>query len=118
MERLGDFAGRHLVRRPPRGVLKTDFAKRDFYDVWLPELSPSSELVKKALAANSEAEWLRFERGYRAEMKHLNATRWLTVLSALSHNTAMSMGCYCEREERCHRSILKTLLLEHQAQVI
>ncbi len=106
------------VRRPPRGVPKTEFAARDFYDVWLPELSPSAELVKKALAANTEQQWKQFEKGYRAEMKQAGAARWLTVLSALSHNTSMSMGCYCEREERCHRSILRMLLLEHQAMVI
>src|SRR5574337_161596 len=105
------------VRRPPRGVPKSDYASRDFYDVWLPELAPSEELVKIALHARDEREWQTFVRRYRAEMKRPAAKRLLSLLSAFSQHTAFSVGCYCADEARCHRSILKALLEEHGARL-
>ena len=103
------------VRRPPRGVPKAEYAARDYYDVWLPELSPSEPLVKLALKAGSEKEWEAFVRRYRAEMKRPAAARLLDLLAGLSHDSALSVGCYCAEEQRCHRSILRTLLLERGA---
>ncbi|MDE2060029.1 MAG: DUF488 family protein [candidate division NC10 bacterium] len=103
------------VRRPPRGVPKSEYASRDFYDVWLPELAPSEDLVKIALHARDEREWQTFVRRYRAEMKRPAASRLLGLLAAFSRHTAFSVGCYCADEARCHRSILKTLLEEHGA---
>jgi uncharacterized protein YeaO (DUF488 family) len=107
------------VRRPPRGVPKSDFASRNFYDVWLPTLAPSEALVKQALniAADDARGWKAFERRYRKEMKAPEAARVIDVFAALSHQTNFSVGCYCENEERCHRSILKTLLLERGAKL-
>jgi len=98
------------VRRPPRGVPKADFAKRDFYDVWLPNLAPSEALVKQALGARDERAWKTFVRRYRAEMKQPDASRVLDLLAALSHGTSFSVGCYCADESRCHRSLLRELL--------
>ena len=103
------------VRRPPRGVRKADHASRDFYDVWLPDLAPSEILVKAALHAADERAWRRFVTRYRAEMKRPEAARLLVLLAALSHQTSLSVGCYCAEEARCHRSVLKALLLEHGA---
>jgi len=103
------------VRRPPRGVPKSEYAARDYYDVWLPELSPSEPLVKLALKAGSEKEWEAFVRRYRAEMKRPAAARLLDLLAGLSHDSALSVGCYCAEEQRCHRSVLRTLLLERGA---
>jgi len=103
------------VRRPPRGVPKTEYGSRNFYDVWLPELAPSEQLVKAALGATDPRAWNTFVRRYRAEMKRPPATRLLDLLSALSHSTAFSVGCYCPDEDRCHRSVLRSLLLEHGA---
>jgi uncharacterized protein YeaO (DUF488 family) len=103
------------VRRPPRGVPKSEYASRDFYDVWLPDLAPSEGLLKQALGASDERAWRVFVRRYRAEMKRPDATRLLTLLAALSHGTNFSVGCYCRDETRCHRSVLKALLLEHGA---
>lgn len=103
------------VRRPPRGVLKAEYAARDFYDVWLPDLAPSERLVKEALHAPDERAWRSFVRRYRAEMKRPEAARLLALLAALSHQTHLSVGCYCAEEARCHRSVLKVLLLEHGA---
>jgi uncharacterized protein YeaO (DUF488 family) len=100
------------VRRPPRGVPKTEHASRDFYDVWLPDLAPSEGLVKEALHASDERAWRSFVRRYRAEMKRPEAARLLALLAALSHQTHFSVGCYCADETRCHRSVLKALLLE------
>ena len=100
------------VRRPPRGVPKREFAARDFYDVWLPDLAPSQELVTFALQSSDERAWRIFERKYRAEMKKPEAARLLDLLAALSHQTNLSIGCYCENEARCHRSILRDLLAE------
>jgi len=105
------------VRRPPRGVPKSEFAKRDFYDVWLPILAPSQELVSFALASQDERSWKTFERKYRAEMNEPDAARTLDLLAALSHQTNLSVGCYCEDEERCHRSVLRELLVEREAEV-
>jgi uncharacterized protein YeaO (DUF488 family) len=103
------------VRRPPRGVPKAEYAARDFYDVWLPELAPSEQLVKQALAAPDEKSWRSFVKRYRAEMKRPEASRLLTLLAALSQATDFSVGCYCEDESRCHRSVLRELLQEHGA---
>jgi len=105
------------VRRPPRGVPKTQYASRDFYDVWLPELAPSQELVKVALGARNRSDWERFVKRYRAEMKRPDAAHLLGLLAALSHDTAFSVGCYCEDENRCHRSVLKALLADHGARI-
>ena len=105
------------VRRPPRGVPKSEFASRNFYDVWLPDLAPSEELVKTARAAGDEKGWERFVRRYRAEMKRPAAARLLTLLAALSQTSHLSVGCYCEDETHCHRSILKELLAEHGAKL-
>ncbi len=105
------------VRRPPRGVPKSEYAKRDFYDVWLPDLAPSTSLVKRALAAETEAEWRAFEKRYRTEMRRPESARLLDLLAALSHTTSLSVGCYCEQESRCHRSVLRALLTERGARV-
>ena len=103
------------VRRPPRGVPRAQFAKRNFYDVWLPNLAPSEKLVKRALKSRDERSWRAFVRDYRAEMKRPEASHVLDVLAALSHEADFSVGCYCEDEERCHRSVLRELLSEHGA---
>jgi uncharacterized protein YeaO (DUF488 family) len=105
------------VRRPPRGVPRSEYASRDFYDAWLPELAPSEVLVKQALRASNEREWRAFTRRYRGEMKRPEAVRLLRLLAALSHRTDLSVGCYCEDEARCHRSVLKALLREHGARL-
>ena len=105
------------VRRPPRGVPKSEYAARDFYDVWLPELAPSEALVKQALKAADARAWNVFVKRYRAEMKRPEAARLLGLLSALSAQTSFSVGCYCEDEARCHRSVLKALLAEHGAEL-
>ena len=103
------------VRRPPRGVPKSEYATRDLYDAWLPELAPSEELLKEAQHAADERAWQRFVRRYRAEMKRPEAARLLTLLAALSHQTSFAVGCYCADESRCHRSVLRELLREHGA---
>jgi uncharacterized protein YeaO (DUF488 family) len=100
------------VRRPPRGVARERFAKDDWYDVWLPVLAPSTEAVRAALDAESDADWRRFERRYRAEMNKPAARQSLELLAALSHQTDLAVGCYCANENRCHRSILRELLRE------
>jgi uncharacterized protein YeaO (DUF488 family) len=106
------------VRRPPRGVPKAEFARRDFYDVWLPDLAPSAELVAFLQHSDrGEKPWRVFERKYRAEMKQGGPSRLLDLLAAMSHQTNFSVGCYCENEERCHRSILKKLLAERGAAI-
>ena len=105
------------VRRPPRGVPKSEFAKRDYYDVWLPMLSPSQELVTKALHAETDREWIAFVRKFRAEMKQPDASHLLDTLAALSHQTNFAIGCYCEDERRCHRSVLRELLAERGAEL-
>ena len=103
------------ARRPPRGVPKAEHASRDFYDVWLPELAPSENLVKEALHASDQRAWRSFVKRYRAEMKRPEATRLLVLLAALSRQTNLSVGCYCAEEARCHRSVLKALLREQGA---
>jgi uncharacterized protein YeaO (DUF488 family) len=103
------------VRRPPRGVLKADFGRLDYYDIWFPNLSPSAELVREALAAANEREWAAFKRKFRQEMSEPNRSRELDLLAALSHQTNLSVGCYCKDESRCHRSVLRELLAERGA---
>ena len=104
------------VRRPPRGVPKSEFAARDFYDVWLPDLAPSEELLKQARGAETDREWAAFVRRYRAEMKARG--RLLDVLAALSRQTDFSVGCYCENEARCHRAVLRELLEQRGAHLV
>jgi uncharacterized protein YeaO (DUF488 family) len=106
------------VRRPPRGVPRSEYAARDLYDVWLPELAPSEALVKVALRERDDQAWKRFARRYRAEMKRPAARRLLDLLAALSRRTHFSVGCYCEDERRCHRSVLRELLAEHGAEIV
>ncbi len=105
------------VRRPPRGVPKDQFAAQDWYDVWFPNLAPSAETVKMAQAADTPAQWAAFKRKYRSEMKEPAARHDLDLLAALSHATDFSVGCYCEDEGRCHRSVLRELLAEHGARM-
>ncbi len=105
------------VRRPPRGVPKAEFASRDFYDVWLPDLAPSEELVKLAQAATDEKAWKAFGRKYRAEMARPEAHRLVDLLAALSRQTSFAVGCYCADEAHCHRSVLRELLAERGAEI-
>ncbi len=106
------------VRRPPRGVPKHDFSRANYYDVWLPDLSPSAPLVQSARTATSPAQWRQFTRRYRAEMNQASPRQLLDLLAALSHTTNFSVGCYCEDEQHCHRSVLRELLVERNAKVI
>jgi len=106
------------VRRPPRGVAKSDFSKRNYYDVWFPNLSPTPELVKKALAAKDDRAWAAFRKDFLREMNAPERSRELDLLAALSHQTNFSVGCYCEEESRCHRSILRELLVDRGAAVV
>jgi uncharacterized protein YeaO (DUF488 family) len=121
--RLGDPRARGeglrigTVRHPPRGVPKRDLAKRDYYDVWFPNLAPSAALVRKAREASTPRDWATFTRRYRSEMKSPEARRELELLAALSHTAHFSVGCYCADESRCHRSILRALLVEFGADV-
>lgn len=103
------------VRRPPRGVAKERFAVEDWYDVWLPQLAPSAELVKLGQSARSPGDWVAFERRYRTEMGTAENARLLALLAALSRQTNFSVGCYCADETRCHRSVLRDLLQENGA---
>jgi uncharacterized protein YeaO (DUF488 family) len=105
------------VRRPPRGVRKEDYARLDYYDVWFPDLSPSAELVKMALSDPDPKTWATFVRRYRQEMKEPHVERVLSLLAAMSRQTDFSVGCYCEDESHCHRSILREILLEHGAEI-
>jgi len=105
------------VRRPPRGVPKSEFASRNWYDVWFPTLAPSLESMKLALSAKTAADWAAFARRYRAEMKKPDANHAIELLATLSQHTSFSVGCYCEDEARCHRSLLRALLLEKGAVV-
>ena len=105
------------VRRPPRGVPKKDFARRNFYDVWYPVLAPSIAAMELGRHAESDRKWAAFARRYRMEMAQDAARRSLDVLAALSHHANFSMGCYCEHEARCHRSLLRELLLARGARV-
>ncbi len=105
------------VRRPPRGVKKTRYAADDWYDVWMPELSPSAAAVKAALHATTDREWAAFAKRYRREMHAPDRARLLDLLAALSKDASFSVGCYCEDESRCHRSILRELLRERGARL-
>ena len=105
------------VRRPPRGVPKSEFASRDYYDTWFPNLAPSLEAMKAAHAARTAAEWSAFKRRYRKEMAAPETTHAIGLLAALSHGTHFSVGCYCEDEAHCHRSILRELLAEAGADI-
>ncbi|HEY1434787.1 MAG TPA: DUF488 family protein [Thermoanaerobaculia bacterium] len=121
--RLGSPRGRQeglrigTVRRPPRGVPKAEFASRDFYDVWLPNLAPSEALVRQALRAEDDRAWRSFVRRFRAEMKRPEARRVLDLLAGLSAGADFAVGCYCEEERRCHRSVLRALLEERGAKL-
>lgn len=105
------------VRRPPRGVPKAEFASRDWYDVWFPSLAPSPETMKLAHAATTPAQWAAFKRKYRAEMATPESAHAIELLAALSHQSNFSVGCYCEDEEHCHRSVLRALLSDKGALV-
>ena len=105
------------VRRPPRGVPKTEFASRDYYDTWLPNLAPSAELMAQGKAVEDAKEWAAFSRKYQAEMNQPDAARLLDLLAALSKQTSFAVGCYCENESRCHRSLLRGLLQERGAEI-
>ncbi len=106
------------VRRPPRGVPKARFAKDDWYDLWLPDLAPSEPLVKQALRASSDREWRAFVKKYRNEMAAPEKARLIDLLAALSRSSSFSVGCYCEDENRCHRSVLRMLLKERGAKLV
>ena len=106
------------VRRPPRGVPKAEFASRNFYDVWQPLLSPSQALVHQAQTAEDEKAWQAFKRKFKAEMNQPAASQLLDLLAALSHHTSLAVGCYCEEEAHCHRSVLRELLAMRGAEVI
>lgn len=105
------------VRRPPRGVRKQDYASKNIYDVWFPNLSPSEDLLKAAFPVNDEKSWRAFKRKFLAEMKATESQRDLDLLAALSHQTNFSIGCYCEDESICHRSILRELLKNRGAEI-
>lgn len=105
------------VRRPPRGVPKAEFSSGNWYDVWLPNLAPAADTVQLGLAAGTERQWASFVKRYRAEMARSENSRILDLLAALSHNANFSVGCYCEDESRCHRSVLRRLLLDRGADV-
>ncbi len=104
------------VRRPPRGVPKAEFASRDYYDVWFPTLAPSAGLMKEGQAADTPAQWNAFKKRYRAEMAEPAAAHALDLLAALSHATDLAVGCYCEDEAHCHRSVLRELLAARGAE--
>ena len=106
------------VRWPPRGVPKAELASRDLYDVWLPNLAPAAETIKLARAGDSPRQWAAFVRRYRKEMAAPENSRLLELLAALSHQSDFSLGCYCADEARCHRSVLRKLLLDRKALVI
>jgi uncharacterized protein YeaO (DUF488 family) len=106
------------VRRPPRGVPKSEYARRDFYDVWLPNLSPQPELIKEAQAADDQSAWAAFKKKFRSQVDQGDSGKLLDLLAALSHQTDFSLGCYCEDENKCHRSVLRELLLKRGAEVI
>lgn len=105
------------VRRPPRGVRKEDFASKNIYDVWFPNLSPSAALLKETFPPTDARTWRTFKRRFLAEMKSPEAKRDLDLLAALSHHANFSIGCYCEDESRCHRSLLRTLLEARGAEI-
>jgi len=105
------------VRRPPRGVKKSDYSSQNWYDVWFPILAPSEETLKFGQGAGTEKQWQAFLRKYRAEMARPEPSRTLDLLAALSHTANFSVGCYCADEQHCHRSVLRALLLERGAKV-
>jgi uncharacterized protein YeaO (DUF488 family) len=105
------------VRRPPRGVRKENYAKENYYDVWVPDLAPSAGLFAKRPATDDEKSWMAFARKYETELKKPEPSRLLDLLAALSHQTHFSVGCYCENEARCHRSTLRRVLAERGAKV-
>jgi uncharacterized protein YeaO (DUF488 family) len=105
------------VRRPPRGVPKTEFASQNWYDVWYPNLAPSVETMKLGQAAQTDKDWAGFKKKFRVEMGEADASRNLDLLAALSHTGNFSMGCYCDNEARCHRSVLRELLQERGAKL-
>ena len=105
------------VRRPPRGVPKSDFSSKNFYDVWLPNISPSPETMKMGKSAKTQKEWQAFKRAFKKEMARPENLRILEFLAALSHQTDFSVGCYCEDESCCHRSVLRALLKENGAKL-
>jgi uncharacterized protein YeaO (DUF488 family) len=105
------------VRRPPRGVSKSEYSSGNWYDVWFPNLAPSPETIKLAQHAETEREWAAFMRKYRVEMSTPDNGRTLDLLAALSHQADFSVGCYCAEESRCHRSVLRSLLAERGAKV-
>jgi uncharacterized protein YeaO (DUF488 family) len=106
------------VRRPPRGVPKSEFGRRDFYDVWLPTLSPTAALLAAGQQARDDRAWRIFVRRFSSEMGRPEAARDLDLLAALSHTTNLSVGCYCQDEKRCHRGVLRELLLARGAELI
>jgi uncharacterized protein YeaO (DUF488 family) len=106
------------VRRPPRGVPKTDFASGNWYDVWFPTLAPSLETMKQGQEATTASQWAAFVRRYTSEMSAPDARHALSLLAALSHTADFSVGCYCESLDRCHRSVLRQLLIEQGAKVV
>jgi uncharacterized protein YeaO (DUF488 family) len=107
------------VRRPPRGVKKEDFARRDFFDIWMPELAPRAELVSWALSEPfTPKRWARYEKAYRSQMNEPPARRLISLLAALSQQTDFSVGCYCADETKCHRSILRSLLSDAGANIV
>jgi uncharacterized protein YeaO (DUF488 family) len=116
-KRPGEGVRLGTVRRPPRGVPKREYAAQHYYDVWLPNLAPSAELVRSAKAIDTPQGWRRFAARYRAEMARPEASRVLDALAALSHGANFSVGCYCEDERRCHRSVLREILDEHGAEI-
>jgi uncharacterized protein YeaO (DUF488 family) len=105
------------VRRPPRGVRKSQYSGQDWFDVWLPNLAPSTSLMRATLIRDDGVGWSTFERRFKAELKRPEPSRLLDVLAALSHHTAFSVGCYCSDERRCHRSILRSALPERRAAI-
>jgi uncharacterized protein YeaO (DUF488 family) len=106
------------VRRPPRGVPKSQFASGDWYDLWFPNLAPSEELFRQARAASTPAEWQRFVRAFRRELALPDRSRELDLLAALSHTADFSLGCYCEQESRCHRAVLREELAARGARLV
>lgn len=105
------------VRRPPRGIPKSEFSRQNWYDVWFPNLAPSAETVKLGQQAGTPKQWQNFRKRYRAEMSRAEPARTLELLAALSKQANFSVGCYCEDEAQCHRSVLRELLKEHGAEI-
>jgi len=106
------------VRRPPRGVPKSEYSSQNWYDVWLPNISPTPELMKLAHAVTTDKEWVSFAKKFRTELANPDKSRIIDLLAALSHESNISVGCYCENESRCHRSILRELLAERGAKLV